>query len=111
MFNMKLIQGAIKLIPRVSFSFRCFYTTLTTVPTVPTPRGFLPIVGPTALTYPAKLRRAVIHTDLDCYREGSLVKGYVMPKHMYNVSINLVSILKKNMMAITCFSPWYHLVE
>ena len=25
---MKLIQGAIKLIPRVSFSFRCFYTTL-----------------------------------------------------------------------------------
>ena len=34
MFNMKLIQGAIKLIPRVSFSFRCFYTTLSGAITV-----------------------------------------------------------------------------
>ena len=27
-FNIKLIQRAIKLIPHISFSFRCFYITL-----------------------------------------------------------------------------------
>jgi len=46
---MKLTQGAIKLIPRVSFSFRCFYTTLLKYMLIPRANRVIPRLYSTLL--------------------------------------------------------------